>query len=68
VQQESKRVGLVVDTLYGATQTVIKPLAHLFKDIPGVSSSAILGSGRVAFVLDVPVLLRSIEMEAAAAE
>jgi two-component system chemotaxis sensor kinase CheA len=64
VQQEAKRVGLVVDTLYGATQTVIKPLAHLFKDIPGVSSSAILGSGRVAFVLDVPVLLRSVETEA----
>lgn len=64
VQQEAKRVGLVVDTLCGATQTVIKPLAHLFKDIPGVSSSAILGSGRVAFVLDVPVLLRSVETEA----
>jgi two-component system chemotaxis sensor kinase CheA len=64
VQQEAKRVGLVVDTLYGATQTVIKPLAHLFKDIPGVSSSAILGSGRVAFVLDVPVLLRTVETEA----
>lgn len=64
VQQEAKRVGLVVDTLCGAIQTVIKPLAHLFKDIPGVSSSAILGSGRVGFVLDVPVLLRSVETEA----
>jgi len=64
VQQDEKRVGLVVDTLHGATQTVIKPLAHLFKDVPGVSSSAILGSGRVAFILDVSALLRSFEMEA----
>jgi two-component system chemotaxis sensor kinase CheA len=64
VQQDGRRVGLVVNTLYGATQTVIKPLAHLFKDVPGVSSSAILGSGRVAFILDVSALLRSFEMEA----
>jgi two-component system chemotaxis sensor kinase CheA len=64
VQHDAKRVGLVVDTLHGATQTVIKPLAHLFKDVPGVSSSAILGSGRVAFILDVSALLRNFEMEA----
>jgi two-component system chemotaxis sensor kinase CheA len=64
VQQDAKRVGLVVDMLYGSTQTVIKPLPHLFKDVPGVSSSAILGSGRVAFILDVSALLRNFEMEA----
>ena len=64
VQQDAKRVGLAVDTLYGATQTVIKPLAHLFRNVPGVSSSAILGSGQVAFILDVSALLRSFEMEA----
>ena len=65
VQQDTKRVGLVVDKLHGATQTVIKPLAHLFKDVPGVSSTAILGSGRVAFILDVPALLRSFALETA---
>jgi two-component system chemotaxis sensor kinase CheA len=67
VQHDSKRAGLVVDTLHGTTQTVIKPLAHLFKDVPGVSSSAILGSGRVAFILDVPSLLRNFELEAVSA-
>jgi two-component system chemotaxis sensor kinase CheA len=65
VQQGARRAGLVVDTLHGATQTVIKPLARLFKDVPGVSSSAILGNGRVALILDVPALLRSFELEAA---
>jgi len=64
VQHEAKRAGLAVDTLYGASQTVIKPLAHLFKDVPGVSGSAILGNGRVALILDVPALLRSFELEA----
>jgi len=67
VQHGDKQAGLVVDTLHGATQTVIKPLAHLFKDVPGVSSSAILGSGRVALILDVPALLRSFEEEAVGA-
>lgn len=63
VQHGARRAGLVVDALRGATQTVIKPLAHLFKDVPGLSSSAILGSGRVALILDVPGLLRGLELE-----
>jgi len=62
VQHQEKRAGLAVDSLYGSTQTVIKPLPHLFKDVPGVSGSAILGNGRVALILDVPELLRSSEL------
>jgi len=54
VQHNAKRAGLVVDTLFGATQTVINPWAHLFKDVSGVSGSAIMGNGRVALILDVP--------------
>jgi two-component system, chemotaxis family, sensor kinase CheA len=61
VQHGAKRAGLAVDALSGAAQTVIKPLPHLFKDVPGVSGSAILGSGRVALILDVSALLRSFE-------
>ncbi len=50
--------GLVVDTLQGESQTVIKPLGRFFADVPGIAGSAILGSGRVALILDVPGLLR----------
>jgi two-component system chemotaxis sensor kinase CheA len=57
VQHETSRAGLAVDVLYGATQTVIKPLPMIFKAIPGVSGSAILGNGRVALILDIPTLL-----------
>jgi two-component system chemotaxis sensor kinase CheA len=57
VQHEGNRAGLAVDKLYGATQTVIKPLPMIFKAIPGVSGSAILGNGRVALILDIPTLL-----------
>jgi len=63
VQHEGKRAGLAVDHLYGAAMTVIKPLPLMFKDVPGVSGSAILGNGRVALILDVPALLRDFELE-----
>ncbi len=65
VQHDANRAGLAVDRLYGATQTVIKPLPHVFRNVPGVSGSAILGNGRVALILDVPALMRSFEAEAA---
>lgn len=65
VQHESSRAGLAVNTLYGATQTVIKPLPAVFKDVPGVSGSAILGNGRVALILDVPALLRDFRVQEA---
>jgi len=64
VQHGAKRAGLAVDVLSGSAQTVIKPLAHLLGHVSGVSSSAILVSGRVALILDVPALLRSFEEEA----
>jgi two-component system chemotaxis sensor kinase CheA len=64
VQHDSSRAGLAVDVLYGATQTVIKPLPAIFKDVPGVSGSAILGNGRVALILDVPALLRDFQARA----
>lgn len=49
--------GLVVDALYGQSQTVIKPLGKVFRDLAGFSGSAILGNGEVALILDVPRLL-----------
>ncbi len=57
--QGGSRAGLVVDVLYGEGQHVLKPLGRLFRNLPGVSGSTILGSGRVGLVLDVPGLLRA---------
>jgi two-component system, chemotaxis family, sensor kinase CheA len=51
------RAGIAVDTLLGATQAVIKPLAKIFQRIPEISGSTILGDGRVGLILDVPGLL-----------
>ena len=55
--EEGGHAGLVVDALHGDTQTVIKPVGRLFRGVPGIAGSAILGSGRVALILDVPALL-----------
>jgi two-component system chemotaxis sensor kinase CheA len=58
VGHDGGHAGLVVDFLYGESQTVIKPLGRLFQGLPGITGSAILGSGRVALILDVAGLLR----------
>jgi len=54
------KAGLAVDTLYGARQTVIKPLGKRFQELPSIAGSAILGNGRVALILDVSGLMREV--------
>jgi len=51
------RVGVVVDSLDGDCQAVIKPLAAVLNRPRGVAGSTILGDGRVALILDVPQLV-----------
>lgn len=53
-----QKAGLVVDTLLGEYQTVIKPLSSMFNQVSCISGSTILGSGEVALILDVPTLVR----------
>lgn len=57
VRHGTQRVGLLVDRLHGEHQTVIKPLGRLFSRLHSISGSAILGSGSVALILDIPALL-----------
>ncbi|BDG09110.1 chemotaxis protein CheA [Anaeromyxobacter paludicola] len=59
VRHGASRAGLAVDALLGESQTVIKPLGAIFRGLPGICGSAILGNGRVALILDVPALLRA---------
>jgi two-component system chemotaxis sensor kinase CheA len=57
VRQGPVRIGLVVDRLLGEHQTVIKPLASIFKPLEALAGSTILGSGDVALVLDMQGLM-----------
>lgn len=56
-----KKAGLVVDRLIGEFQTVIKPLGKLFANIKWISGATILGTGDVALILDVPMLIQHLK-------
>jgi two-component system chemotaxis sensor kinase CheA len=60
VRFAGKRIGLVVDRIYGKCQTVIKPLGPLFQHVPCVTGSTILGDGDVALIIDVPQLIQGV--------
>lgn len=53
VQSGKQRVGLIVDSLVGEEDVVVKSLGAFIGDIPGISSAAILGEGQVALIVDV---------------
>ncbi|MBC8018110.1 MAG: chemotaxis protein CheA [Verrucomicrobia bacterium] len=55
------KVGFVVDSVVGEHQTVIKSLGRIYRDVKGISGATILGDGTVALILDMGVLLQSIE-------
>ena len=55
------RAGLVVDKLVGKFQTVIKPMGKVFGDMHWLSGCTIMGTGEVAYILDVPRMILTIE-------
>ncbi|EMJ93348.1 chemotaxis protein CheA [Leptospira alstonii] len=60
LEYEDKSFGVVVNNLHGEIQSVIRPMAEIFKDVKVFSGTSILGSGEIAFILDVPGLYNSI--------
>ncbi len=50
----SKRVGLVVDELFGQEDVVVKPLGRMLHGLSGLAGATITGDGRVSLILDVP--------------
>jgi two-component system chemotaxis sensor kinase CheA len=60
VQYAGHKAGLVVDTLLGEYQTVIKPLGKVFGGARGFGGFTIMGSGEVALILDVPRLMQQV--------
>lgn len=49
--------GIAVDKLNGEIQTVVKPLGPIFNPLKGIGGSSLLGSGEIAFILDIPQLI-----------
>ena len=48
-----KQIGLVVDSLIGEQEVVIKTLGKFIGEIKGISGATILGDGRVALIADI---------------
>ncbi len=53
VEGADGKYGVLVDGLLGQQQVVIKSLGDRFKNVKGISGSAILGDGKVGLILDV---------------
>ncbi len=67
VKADQRKLGIIVDELIGGQDVVIKSLGaylgkgRLFGKIPGLAGSTILGSGKVALILDIATLVKDIE-------
>jgi two-component system chemotaxis sensor kinase CheA len=57
VKYGQEKLGIVVDSLKGEVQTVIKNLGVFYKNIKHISGATILGDGNVALILDIQHLL-----------
>ncbi len=57
VRKGEKQAGLIVDSLIGQQDIVIKTLGKLLNGITGLSGATILGNGHVALILDIGTLM-----------
>jgi chemotaxis protein histidine kinase CheA len=62
-----QEIGLIVDTLVGEQEVVLKPLGPVLGDTIGISGATILGNGTVALMLDVASLIDRAGLQAALA-
>jgi two-component system chemotaxis sensor kinase CheA len=58
VEEEGRRVGLLVDDLLGQQQAVVKSLEAHYQRVQGISGATILSDGSVALIVDVCGVVR----------
>jgi two-component system chemotaxis sensor kinase CheA len=56
VRKAEKQIGLVVDSLIGQQEIVIKSLGKLLGGIPGLAGAIVAGDGHVRLILDIVTL------------
>ncbi len=59
VEVDNRRAALLVDSLIGQQQLVVKSLDANLHAVPGMAGATILGDGRVALILDVSAFARA---------
>ena len=66
VEGDGQKIALEVDELLGQQQVVVKNIENNYRRIGGVSGATILGDGRVALIVDIGGLVRSLRTPQAA--
>ncbi|MBU1118396.1 chemotaxis protein CheA [Patescibacteria group bacterium] len=57
VNDGGERAGIIVDSLVGGNEIIVKPLAAILRKVGYFSGSTILGDGKTVLIIDVPGLL-----------
>ena len=68
IESSNKRFGLLVDSLNGQQQVVIKSLEKHYKQVKGIAGATIMGDGGVAMILDVESLADLVTSQGTEAE
>ena len=58
VQHGAQLMALVVDSVIGQEEVVIKPLGELLRVVEGFAGATITGDGHIALILDLPGMVR----------
>ena len=58
VEDQGRRMALVVDSLVGQQQVVIKNLGHALGQVRGISGGAVMSDGIVGLILDISAVMR----------
>ena len=58
VQHGAQLMALVVDSVIGQEEVVIKPLGELLRVVDGFAGATITGDGHIALILDLPGMVR----------
>ena len=64
LQTQDQTLGIVVDSVRGKHQTVVKATGRLFTNVKEVTGATILGDGRIALILDVNALAHKVRTAA----
>ncbi|HAN78586.1 MAG TPA: chemotaxis protein CheA [Bacteroidales bacterium] len=59
ISNNDRKIAILVDTILGEHQAVIKPLGDVFKNLDFLSGASILGNGELALILDTNKLIGS---------
>jgi two-component system chemotaxis sensor kinase CheA len=63
VENQERKMCLLVDELVGQEEVVIKSLGGWLKDVKGIAGSVIMGDGRVGLILDVAGIFKIVSRD-----